>query len=102
MSKVRLGIIGVGNMGSGHYEKIMAGETPEIELVAVADLRETDGTHKEKTYNLTNAEVFNSTGLELPSTGGTGRTIIFTAGTILAMVFAVLLITHKKMSIYTD
>ncbi len=40
MSKVRLGIIGVGNMGSGHYEKIMAGETPEIELVAVADLRE--------------------------------------------------------------
>jgi len=40
MSKVRLGIIGVGNMGSSHYEKIMAGETPEIELVAVADLRE--------------------------------------------------------------
>ena len=28
MNKVRLGIIGVGNMGSGHYDKIMKGETP--------------------------------------------------------------------------
>lgn len=40
MKKVRLGIIGVGNMGTGHYDKIMNGETPEIELVAVADIRE--------------------------------------------------------------
>ncbi len=40
MEKVRLGIIGIGNMGSGHCNSIMAGLTPEIELVAVADIRE--------------------------------------------------------------
>jgi predicted dehydrogenase len=40
MSKVRLGIIGIGNMGSGHVESILDGKVPEIELAAVADLRE--------------------------------------------------------------
>ena len=40
MKKVRLGIIGVGNIGTKHYDKIMCGATPEIELTAVADLRE--------------------------------------------------------------
>lgn len=37
MDKVRLGIIGVGNMGSGHIGNIMKGLCPDIELVAVAD-----------------------------------------------------------------
>lgn len=72
------------------------------EMRDVADLKGSDETYKEKIYQVTSVDVENSTGLELPSTGGTGRTIIFTAGTVLAMVFAVLLITHKKMSIYTD
>lgn len=40
MEKVRLGIIGVGNMGSGHCRSIREGLTPEIELTAVADRRE--------------------------------------------------------------
>ena len=40
MKKVRLGIIGVGNMGSGHAANILAGKCPEIELTAVADRRE--------------------------------------------------------------
>lgn len=40
MEKVRLGIIGVGNMGSGHVQNILAGKTPEIEIAAVADRRE--------------------------------------------------------------
>ncbi len=39
MSKVRLGIIGVGNMGTGHAENILAGLCPEIEITAVADRR---------------------------------------------------------------
>ena len=38
--KVRLGIIGYGNMGIGHAENIMSGKCPEIELVAVADIKE--------------------------------------------------------------
>lgn len=40
MEKVRLGIIGVGNMGSGHAKNLTEGKAPELELVAVADLRE--------------------------------------------------------------
>ncbi len=37
--KVKLGIIGVGNMGSGHAMRIaMKGQSPELELVAVADI----------------------------------------------------------------
>ena len=37
MTKVRLGIIGVGNMGSGHAANILAGKWPEVELTAGAD-----------------------------------------------------------------
>ena len=40
MEKVRLGIIGIGNMGSAHAESIIGGKVPEIELAAVADLRQ--------------------------------------------------------------
>ena len=38
MEKVRLGIIGVGNMGSGHLSNILARKCPEIEVTAVADI----------------------------------------------------------------
>ncbi len=37
--QVRLGIIGIGNMGSEHCRLILGGKCPEIELAAVADLR---------------------------------------------------------------
>ena len=39
MSKVRLGVIGAGNMGSGHINNILSGACPEIEVTAVADRR---------------------------------------------------------------
>ena len=35
--KIKLGIIGIGNMGSQHAGNILAGKCPEIELAAVAD-----------------------------------------------------------------
>ena len=38
MKKVRLGMIGIGNMGTGHCQNIMDGKCPEIELTAVADI----------------------------------------------------------------
>lgn len=38
MNKVRLGIIGYGNMGTGHTKNIYAGKCPEIELTAIADI----------------------------------------------------------------
>ena len=37
---IRLGIIGIGNMGSEHCRLILGGKCPETELYAVADLRE--------------------------------------------------------------
>ena len=40
MEQVKLGIIGIGNMGSGHCNNILAGKTPEITLAAVADRKE--------------------------------------------------------------
>ena len=36
--KVRLGIIGLGNMGSGHLENILNDKCPEVEVTAVCDL----------------------------------------------------------------
>ena len=35
--KIKLGIIGLGNMGSSHAKNILAGKCPEIEVVAIAD-----------------------------------------------------------------
>ena len=36
--KVRIGIIGMGNMGTGHSNNILQGKCPEITITAVADL----------------------------------------------------------------
>lgn len=38
MKKVRLGIIGIGNQGSGYVAKIQRGEVPEMEVTAVCDI----------------------------------------------------------------
>ena len=38
MKKVKLGIIGIGNMGSSHMKNILAGKCPEIDVAAVADI----------------------------------------------------------------
>ena len=61
------------------------------------------GGVKTATYKkVVNMPVTNNKGVELPSTGGEGAMKMITIGTMVAMVFAVLLITHKKMSIYHD
>lgn len=69
---------------------------------AVADIQTTDGVHVENIFKLSSDIVHNSKGVQLPTTGGAGRTAILTIGTLMAIGFAVLLITHKKMSIYSD
>ena len=38
MKKVRIGILGIGNMGSGHYGNILGGACPELEVTAVCDI----------------------------------------------------------------
>ena len=39
MDTIRMGVIGLGNMGSEHCRNLVAGKCPEIRLAAVADLR---------------------------------------------------------------
>lgn len=39
MKTIRMGVIGIGNMGSEHCRNLMAGKCPEIELTAAADPR---------------------------------------------------------------
>jgi predicted dehydrogenase len=39
MNKIKLGIIGIGNMGSGHINNVLEGKCPEIEIAAVADIK---------------------------------------------------------------
>ncbi len=38
MEKIHLGIIGVGNMGSGHLQNVINGKCPKAEVTAVADI----------------------------------------------------------------
>ena len=68
----------------------------------VADIQQTDGVYAEKNFSLTTVTVQNSKGDELPSTGAECTFWMITIGTLLAIGFAIFLITHKKMSVYTD
>lgn len=58
MNKIRLGIIGMGNMGSGHLRNVAEGKCPKVEVTAVAD------TNTEKLDNARkiqpNVQCFNS------------------------------------------
>jgi len=69
---------------------------------AVANVQAEDITYAENVYLITKTVVENSQGKEFPSTGGEGTFWLITIGTLMAIGFAVFLITHKKMSIYTD
>ncbi len=64
--RIRLGIIGIGNMGSEHCRLILGGKCPEIELAAVADLRPERREWAEK--ELPGAQVFGD-GRELIGSG---------------------------------
>ncbi len=37
-NKIKLGIVGIGNMGTSHIKNLLAGKCPEIELAGVADI----------------------------------------------------------------
>ena len=73
MSKIRLGIIGVGNIGSGHVGNILKGLCPEVEITAVADRR---GSRREwAREKLPGVPVF-SEGSELIASGKCGAVMI--------------------------
>ena len=68
----------------------------------VANIQAPDTTYSENTFKVTKTTVKNSQGKVLPSTGGEGTFWLITIGTVLAIGFAVFLITNKKMSVYVD
>ena len=68
----------------------------------VVDAQTATGDQIKHPYTVTSTIVENSKGVELPSTGGMGTFWLITIGTLLAIGFAVFLITHKKMSVYAD
>ena len=68
----------------------------------VANIQQEDGVFSEISYSLTHTVVHNSKGVVLPSTGGMGTFWLITIGTLLAIGFAVFMITNKKMSVYND
>ena len=68
----------------------------------VYDAQTATGDQVKITYTATSTIVENSKGVELPSTGGEGTMMMIAFGTMVAIGFAVLMITQKKMSIYED
>ena len=68
----------------------------------VADVQVAGSLYNHYEYSVTQKTVTNNKGHELPSTGGEGTMMMITFGTMIAIAFAVLMITQKKMSIYRD
>ena len=68
----------------------------------VVDKQDTPEGYYRHDYTVTPVLVENEKGVELPSTGGAGTVMMITFGAMIAMAFAVLLITQKKMSVYHD
>ena len=73
-----------------------------IAVVVSGDINNTEKIKDTYTVNNEKLDIENNTGMELPSTGGKGTMMLIAIGSMVAMAFAVLLITHKKMSIYHD
>ncbi|MBR3927934.1 MAG: TIM barrel protein [Clostridia bacterium] len=75
MDQVRVGIIGIGNMGSGHAKNILAGKVNGMVLTAVADVKEERQNWANE--NLEGVKVF-STASELMDSGLVDAVIIAT------------------------
>lgn len=86
MEKVRLGIIGIGNMGTTHAKSLVEGKVPEMELAAVADRKESRRTWCKENLPA-NVAVFEE-----------GRDLI-ASGTCDAVLVAVPHYQHPELSI---
>ncbi len=105
MKKVRIGIIGIGNMGSSHSEKIFNGEVPEMELVAVADSKESRRIWANDKF--ADQVVIFSSGEELISEGICDAVLIATPHydhpkyVIMALEHGIHALSEKPAGVYT-
>jgi predicted dehydrogenase len=76
MDKVKLGIIGLGNMGSAHVKSILEGKVPDIEISAVADRME--GRRAWATGCLPSGVPVFTDGMELIKSGRCGAVLVAT------------------------
>lgn len=83
MNKIKLGIIGMGNMGSGHYDNVMKGKCPSVEVKAICDC------NQEKLNN------FNDEGIEK----FTDAKQMMESGIIDSVLIAVPHYSHPKIAI---
>ena len=61
MEKIRLGIIGMGNMGSGHFRNVQEGKCPSVEVTALCDINpEKLEKHKDVKCFTSSKELFES------------------------------------------
>ena len=104
MKKIRLGIIGAGNMGSSHIYNVLEGKCPEVEIVAAADRRASRRDFvKEK---LPDAQVF-AEGDELIASGLCDAVIIATPHyqhpplAIKALEHGLHVMSEKPAGVYT-
>ena len=86
MEKVKLGIIGIGNMGSVHLGNILKGKVPGLELAAVADRKESRRAQLRETLPAA-IEIFEE-----------GRELI-ERGSVAAVLIAVPHYQHPELSI---
>ena len=85
MTKVRLGIIGCGNIGSQHYSNVLAGKCPETVVTAIADVnpdrlewaKNTCELHRIKDNNVPSVALYSSA-TELMRSGAVDAVIIST------------------------
>lgn len=97
MKKVRLGVLGVGNMGTGHIDHVLTGKNPEIVLTAVAD---TDPTRLEWTKNQLAKRRADFPDLELPDIAlFSSAEEMFASGLIDAVEIAVPHYDHPRYAI---
>lgn len=104
MEKIKVGIIGVGNMGSGHMKNILAGKCPELEITAFADRIE--AKRLAAAEKLPNAQVFVE-GKDLIENGDVDAVIVATPHyqhpelAIYAMQHGKHVMVEKPAGVYT-
>lgn len=78
------------------FNKLKEDITVKVEADKVTVVKTGEDNNVEKNDRV--VEVPNSTGTQLPSTGGMGTTMFYVFGSILAAAAAILLVTKKRMS----
>lgn len=105
MEQVKLGIIGIGNMGSGHVKSLLGAKLPELTITAVADRQESRRTWAKE--NLPESVAIFEEGTELIDSGVCDAVLIVVPHyqhpelTIYALDHGLHVLCEKPAGVYT-